>query len=97
MDFSLVIDSFFTIIFGFLFELYLLYVFIVRKLKRKENFVFKFIIGLFLVLLFSFVATIFYVFYGDTVIGRVVVYSFIFIATIIHLYYCFDKSVIIMS
>ena len=86
MDFSLVIDSFFTIIFGFLFELYLLYVFIVRKLKRKENFVFKFIIGLFLVLLFSFVATIFYVFYGDTVIGRVVVYSFIFIATIIHLY-----------
>ena len=84
MDFSLVFDSFFTIIFGFLFELYLLYVFIVRKLKRKENFVFKFVIGLVLVLLFSFISTIFYVSYGDTVIGRVLVYSFIFISTIIH-------------
>ena len=91
MDFSLVFDSFFTIIFGFLFELYLLYVFIVRKLKRKENFVFKFVIGLVLVLLFSFISTIFYVSYGDTVIGRVLVYSFIFISTIIHLYYCFDE------
>ena len=93
MNFSLVFDSFFTIIFGFLFELYLLYVFIVRKLKRKENFVFKFVIGLVLVLLFSFISTIFYVSYGDTVIGRVLVYSFIFISTIIHLYYCFDESI----
>lgn len=93
MDFRLIFESFVTIIFAFVFDLYILYWLITLKLKRKEKFYFRFFIGLISVLLFSFICSVFYVPYGDTIIGRVLIYLFIFIASIIHLYFCYEESI----
>ena len=82
-----------NVIFEFLFEIYIFYILITRKLKRKENFSKRFIIGLIVVLLLSFLITIFYKAYGNTAIGRVIVYTSIFILTIGHLKICYDEPI----
>ena len=87
------LETYSNVILEFLFEIYVFYLLIARKLKRKENFKFRFIIGLVILLLLSFGISIFYQYYGNTVIGRVLVYSSIFALTIIHLYYSYDESI----
>lgn len=82
-----------TIIIEFLFELYLLYFLITSKLKRKEEFRFRLIISTVSLLIISFLISIFYYYYGDTVIGRILVYTSLFVLSIVHLKLIFDESV----
>ena len=81
-----------TIIVEFLFELYLLYFLITKRLNKKENFRTRFIISTVCLLLVAFLVSIFYYYFGDTVLGRVVVYTSLFIISIIHLMVLYDES-----
>ena len=93
MSLDVLFDLYLKVILEFLFEIYIFYFLITRKLKKRENFGVRFIIGSIVLLLFCFLITIFYSFYGDTALGRVLVYTSIFGFTIIHLYYCYDESI----
>ena len=82
-----------TIIIEFIFEIYLFYFLLMRKLKRKDNFLLRFEIGLVVLILISFLIAIFYYYFGQTVIGRVLVYTSLFGLSIGHLYLCYDESI----
>ena len=86
-------DVYFKVILEFIFEIYIFYFLITRKLKKKDNFKFKFIVSFIVLLLFSFLITIFYNYYGNTALGRVLVYTSIFGLTFFQMYYCLDESI----
>lgn len=81
------------IILEFLFELYVFYVLITRKLDRAPRFWPRVLGGLAAVLALAFGAAFFYRSFGDTVAGRILIYSLLFAATVGHLRLCFDESI----
>ena len=81
-----------TIILEFLLELYILYFLITKKLKHKEHFKTRLLISTVSLLVISFVISIFYYYFGNTVIGRILVYTSLFIFSIVHLKVLFDES-----
>ena len=84
--------QFLTIIGEFLFELYLFYFLITLKIKKKENFISKLLIGFLVVFACAFLLTIAYYYIGNTVIGRVIIYTSLFVLSIFHLKFCFEES-----
>ena len=81
-----------NIIIEFLLELYIIYFLITKKLKRKENFKLRLSLGIIGVLSFAFLISIFYYYFGNTVIGRIFVYTSLFIVSIIHFKLILDES-----
>ena len=82
-----------TIIVEFLFELYLLYFLITKRLNKKENFKMRFILSTVCLLVVAFLVSIFYYYFGNTVIGRVVVYTSLFLMSIVHLMVLYDAEI----
>jgi hypothetical protein len=93
MDIIELLKTYSNVIFEFLFEIYIFYILITKKLKRKENFQYRFYLGLIVILILSFLITIFYQYYGTKAIGRVLVYTSIFILTVGHLKFCYDEDI----
>jgi hypothetical protein len=93
MSFPEILNTFLTIILEFIIQIYIFYFLIAWKLKKKDKFILRLILGFIAILAYSLLVTVFYQLYGDTVFGRVLVYTLIYIMTIIHLYNCFDESI----
>lgn len=93
MSFPEILNTFLTIILEFIIQIYIFYFLIAWKLKKKDKFILRLILGFIAIMAYSLLVTVFYQLYGDTVFGRVLVYTLIYIMTIIHLYNCFDESI----
>jgi hypothetical protein len=93
MSFPEILNTFLTIILEFIIQIYIFYFLIAWKLKKKDKFILRLILGFIAILAYSLLVTVFDQLYGDTVFGRVLVYTLIYIMTIIHLYNCFDESI----
>ena len=81
-----------TIILEFLLELYILYFLVTKKLKHQEHFKTRLLISTVCLLVISFIISIFYYYFGNTVIGRILVYTSLFILSIVHLKVLFDED-----
>ncbi|MCF0117856.1 MAG: hypothetical protein HUJ61_07425, partial [Bacilli bacterium] len=81
------------VIVEFLAELYIFYGLVMRKLKKKDHFVLKAILGLVCVLLLAFPIAILYYYIGENGAGRILVYSLLFLISLIHCCLCFNESI----
>lgn len=80
------------ILLEFLFELYVFYYLVTRKLNRARLFVWKALAGLAVIAAVSYAVAWFYRYFGQTAWGRITVYIFLFVLTTLHLKVCFDET-----
>lgn len=92
MNIGEVVSVYVRIILQFLFELYVFYFLVTRRLDRSARFVPKLIVGLAVVAAVAFGVSFFYALYGRTVWGRILVYLFLFGITTAHVRLCFVES-----
>ena len=92
MDLNAVFSIFLTIIIEFLFELYILYGLIFKNLKKRKDFILRLIIGFIVVLVVSFVLSIFYYYFSSTILVRIPLYILLFAVSLIHVLSCVEES-----
>lgn len=81
-----------NIIIEYLIELYIIYFLITKKLKKNDNYKIRLFLGIIAVLIFSFLVSIFYYYYGNTVLGRIIVYTSLFLISIGHFKLILNES-----
>ena len=92
MDITQIFSIFLTIIIEFMLELYLLYGIIFKNLKRRENFLFRLILGFIIVVIISFSLSIFYYYFIDALWAKILIYLLLFTTSLIHVLCCLDES-----
>lgn len=93
MDFSVItINYFLEQLVEWIFEFYLIAFFTCFKIEKKKNFIFKFIIGLIIILAAAYGLSIILYLYGSIAIVRTLVYFALFSLAVVHFCFCYNEN-----